>query len=956
MPSPLSSKQRSERAVRLRSHVVSTKRGWHWWSVLAVAAILLATVAVAQALIRLHEEPVAVAAMPRARVSTADAKLPPMPIPVATRMPAAPAPTPALASRVPNSIQTAGAQPGIAASVFRSSDSLAWTYFDRPCKKAGGSELAARLAQAATAVRSISHCTSSRILALVDARPPKQSAPTAAAFSARALAVSLTAHPRLILDSATLVMLRQRATSANPQWNALKARCDSYIGGTVQYPSGNAYPNLPNIGQGYQGSDYVPALLAEGMCYQVLKTTNASAAATYGAKAVDILLKMSTSGSQGQDPCTDSGYGIRFYGVGMGLGYDWVRELLTPDQRTQVYTTANSWISAWEAPNGCADFEYAHPQSNYYAGYFHAKAAISLASYEDNAAAPAQWDDWLSNQFAKRVQPYYQQHLLGGGWPEGYANYAPLGVLNMTLPIREVRTATGADLVHAVAPYSYPVDSADHTMHFTWPSRAYFDDRDTNHSGSGSQPPGTTQVGLFEQLLGALDYWGGARAPILRQYLAEVDTATSGYDRGDEWLRFLALNPAGTVAPVAGLPTSYLAPGLGAVAARSDWGKSATWMSFRAAPYANNPAQGEEYFDQGSLALVRGGTPLLLNATGWMVHDPAGTADEDRVYTDNFGSFSSGNVYSGNRQVYNVFYVRNLRAGALVEQFGQAANTTEDNQARTRVAGFEDGGAYVYVLATGLEDMYRRFAGGAAVAQWSRQVIYLRPGRFVVYDRTTAGSTAYDQYLAWHFPASPVTSTTGAGGNRIDVTLGGQYAGAMTTVLPLNAGLTTTAMYPSSNPAKAWQVQVRAPTTAASQQWLTVFDLSGSLGAVARATPVTVNQGSIVGVQLAASDGNAVVVSSAGAAGTPLSGTISYTIANLSARHLITDLTPSMGYTIKASVSGSQQSVTVTPGGTTMSSAKGVLSFQLTGSGSLKVPPPPVSTLPVTGFPKPYTG
>ncbi|MFK2930589.1 hypothetical protein ISP14_07270 [Dyella agri] len=751
----------------------------------------------------------------------------------------------------------------------------------------------------------------------------------------------------------------QRATSSNPQWTALKAQCDSYIGGTVEYPTGNAYPNLPNIGQGYQGSSYVPALLAEGMCYQVLKTSNASAAANYGAKAVDILLKMSTSGSQGQPPCTDSGYGMRFYGVGMGLGYDWVYELLTPAQRTQVYTTANAWITAWETANGCADFEYAHPQSNYYAGYFHAKAAIALATYEDNPSAPAQWSDWLSNQFAVRVQPYYALHLAGGGWPEGYSNYASLGVLNMTLPLQEVKTATGQDLVHASAPYNYPLDSGEYAMHFTWPSRAYFDDRDTNHSGSGSgsQPPGTTQVGLFQQLVGALGYWGSPHTAILRQYLSEVNAATSGFGATDPWLQFLALDPAGAVSPVSGLPLSYFAPGLGAVAARSDWGTSASWMSFRAAPYANNPAQGEEFFDQGSLALVHGGTPLLLNATGWMVHDPNGTADENLIYTDNFGSFSSSNIYSGNRQEENIFYVRNMSNGTLAEQFGQFASTTESNQASTKVAAFEDGGSYAYVLATGLQDMYRSFAAGKAVANWAREVVYLRPNRFVVYDRTTAGSASYDQYLAWHFPASPTTSTTAASGKRLDVTYSGTYAGAMTAVLPLNTALTTTAMYPTSNPAKAWQVQVRAPATAVSQQWLTVFDLSTSSAAVAAAKPVTVNQGSILGVQLAAADGSSVMVGSTGAAGTPMTGTIAYTVDNLAARHVITELAPSAGYTVAVATTGNQQTITVTPGGSTTSSANGVLSFTVSG-GTVQQPKyaPPVSGLPVSGYPRPYKG
>ena len=791
-------------------------------------------------------------------------------------------------------------------------------------------------------------------------QPPSYMRPVAAVSAVAVLpaaAVQLAAHPRLILDANTLATLRQRAASNTVQWQALKATCDSYIGGTVNYPTGATYPNLPNLGQGYEGSSYLPALLEEALCYQVLLPSNPTAAATYGAKAVDILLKMSTpfttSGNLGENPCTDSGYVMRFYGVGFGLGYDWLYALLTPAQRTQVYTTANAWITAWEASGGCAGFEYAHPQSNYFAGYFHAKAVIALGTYDENPSAPAQWNDWLNNQFGARVQPYYAQHLLGGGWPEGFANYAPLGILNMSLPAREVRTATGQDLVHATAPYSYPLDSANYAMHFTWPSLTYFDDRDTNHSSSTTQPPGTTQVGMFQQILGELIYWNSSEAGVFNQYLAAVNAATSGYGAADPWLVFLEVDPGAATTPLNTLPLSYLASGMSAVAARSDWGTGASWMSFRAGPYVNNPGQGEEYFDQGSLALVHGGTPLLLNAGGWVVHNPNGTGAENDVYNDNYGSFSAGNIFLGNRQLYNVYYVRNMSGGSLTEPFGQAAYTTESNQVRTQVSSYEDGSDYVYVLATHLEDMYRKFAAGPAVASWARQIVYLRPNRFVVYDRTTDGSASYDQYLAWHFPASPVAGSAAPGANRLDVTYNGQYAGAMTTVLPVNATTTTTALYADAAPVKAWQVQVRAPSSNVSQQWLTVFDLSPS-AAVAVASPVTVTQGSIVGVQLAASNGNSVVISSAGAAGTAITGAISYSISDVSAHHIITELTPSTGYTITATASGGVQNVSVSAGGTTMSSAKGVLDFNLNASGVLQIGPPPVSSLPVSGFPKPY--
>lgn len=118
------------------------------------------------------------------------------------------------------------------------------------------------------------------VAAAVSAVPAAVTAPTITA-----------SHPRMILDASTLATLRDRVTANTTEWKALKAVCDSYIGGSVEYPTGNAYPDKPNVGSGYQGEDYLPALLSEAMCYQVLRTTNATQAATYGAKAVDILMK-----------------------------------------------------------------------------------------------------------------------------------------------------------------------------------------------------------------------------------------------------------------------------------------------------------------------------------------------------------------------------------------------------------------------------------------------------------------------------------------------------------------------------------------------------------------------------------------------------------------------------------------------------------------------------------------
>src|SRR6185436_17652648 len=95
-------------------------------------------------------------------------------------------------------------------------------------------------------------------------------------------------------------------------------------------------------------------------------------------------------------------------------------------------------------------------------------------------------------------------------------------------------------------------------------------------------------------------------------------------------------------------PLSYAATGPGHVAMRSGWEKDATWGALSSGPYINAPDSGEEMFNAASLTVVHGDDPILVNGTGW-IPQVAGTAGEDYVYTDTWGTKQ--------RKLYNTFFV-----------------------------------------------------------------------------------------------------------------------------------------------------------------------------------------------------------------------------------------------------------------------------------------------------------
>jgi hypothetical protein len=748
--------------------------------------------------------------------------------------------------------------------------------------------------------------------------PTPAPTPTAEANS------QFAAHPRLMLDTPTLSRMQTSYVNNDASWQGIKAYCDSFLSGNVLYPDGNQYPDLPDIGAGYQGEEYVQFVLACALVYQTMRITNPAAALPYGQKGVTILMAMSQLSPSAHywPPSTDDGYGIRNYGVGYGLAYDWLFDLLTPAQMTQVSTCAATWITYWEeGTNAGGTFEYEHPLTNYFAGYFHAKTVMSLAMYDEASSAVSSWNDLLPNEFANKILPYYTANMKGGGWPEGWGNYGPVAVFHMTMPVWAIDTATKGATNLINEGFTFPLDNSDYLMHFTWPSLYYVDNRDTNHStGDPTRIPCTTNPLGFQAAGLALDRYGDpTRAAVFRSYQNAVNAALGSPTLlSTYWQQFLTAPSHTTTQDYkTALPLAYMTTGMFEVAARSDWTTNASWMSYRAGPYTDNPDQGEQGWDEGSLSLTKGANPLLVNTEGWIIREPGGNADENSLYADLTGNFN-GTAFLGNRQCYNIFYVRNMTNSTTVaERYGQVG-VNRAGGALTGITLYENETSFMYLRSTHLEDQYRTFAEGTAVVKSNRDVLYLRPNRFITFDQTTKGNSAWDDFLAWHYPANPApVSGLPAGQTGYGITYNSVYTGQVTNVLPANNVPTVVPLYPSSSPVKVWQVQVRPPagtaTTNVSKMWLTVHDMA--------ATPAVITDLQGVGcgaIAMSGIDGNQVAVFAAGQ-------TFSYNQPQAAQIHLVVGLTPGSKY----DVSSNGSTVTVAPGSTYTASVGGTISYNL---------------------------
>jgi hypothetical protein len=382
------------------------------------------------------------------------------------------------------------------------------------------------------------------------------------------------------------------------------------------------------------------------------------------------------------------------------------------------------------------------------------------------------------------------------------------------------------------------------------------------------------------------------------------------------------------------LPLSYVASGMNQIALRSSWSTDAIWASFVSGPYTNYPGSGEQFFDQGSLAIVKGNTPFLVNATGALLRNKVRGVDdkefEEQIYEDNFGSRK--------RSLYNIFY-------AGKGQVANSPNVSNNNAPITRLTQIEEHKEYVVFKGSNLEAMYPN----NSVSKWNRQVVYIRPDMFVVFDETKIPNASTDSFLAFHLTNTPVEVVNPSNaGHRFVVKQNNSYVGSVTTLFPISNKTKLVNVFDSN---KVYRLEVRPLTPTTDQTWLTVFDASGSENAVT-AEQLQI-KGSALGALLKTNQKNYSIAFS-GQVGTLTKDTFSYTIPTKATTHIINDL-PVGGYFVQIKNNGATSVVSILPGGTIQTSSNGRLYFSTNGevvrtdSGVDPNPPPPVVTPPPTG-------
>lgn len=424
---------------------------------------------------------------------------------------------------------------------------------------------------------------------------------------------------------------------------------------------------------------------------------------------------------------------------GMALVYDWCRPQMTDDQRTRWKAYGNQavwnlWLAPVDPHTGDLQAQWGghvfpwngwsldNPVNNYYYSFLQATMLLGLATQGENDLA----DTWI-NQFRNvklqnQLFPTFQQDLTGGGSREG-DGYG-VAMKNLWLLYYWWEKSTGERIADKVP---HTLASMAAMLHNIVPTL----DRITP---TGDHTRDSTAA-LFDyhrdylQILMTLfpnERLSGAVKSVLAA--SSVPTMSQHFMMYSDFLFDQTDIPA---QPMDSLATAYYASGTGQFAMRGAWAADAAYANFICGPYTEVHA----HEDQGSFTIYR---------KAWLAYDANidthdGTEQEPPAH--NLVSF----VKNGN---------------PVDEVLGASP---------CNMLAVADNAQFTYASA----DITPIFHN-ASVVKSQREFVFLKPGTFVVFDRTQTAGTGMSTIWNLNLPGVPTitgdTLTFANGPGQIKVT------------------------------------------------------------------------------------------------------------------------------------------------------------------------------------------
>ena len=649
-------------------------------------------------------------------------------------------------------------------------------------------------------------------------------------------------------------------------------------------------------GYGYEGLDWQSMLEVLGIAYQV---TGNAAYASKGIELIDYIASLGVAGMLAPE-AIDSGFPSRSAIYGLAIGYDWLHDRLTADERSAVAQALNLWFDWFKR----AAFENSGPAyGNYFGGHVMGFGLAGFATEADNPRGP-EIVAYIGGLFQTCVAPAFATGGFAGGYPVEVYTYGTNHFQRLLYYMLAVKTATGDDLISRT---DYAQKIARNLLYNLKPNNWQVSD-EGDFAGDYT---GVLQPSLPIVLSSLL---AGTTEGLWMQHLSQSLTAAPlGGQVADSFVQFLFADRARPAADYRlTQPTWFRSPGDEHLYRRSTWQPDAVWTSIAGGTtnWASHQMRGA-----GHIAMQRGNDYLLVNSGQW------------KGSTGDFGTPQA-------------FDLRSWRGNTLfVDDFGGYLFTDVDYAGGQGYWGSnsvlaQDGGADFGYMKTDLTTAYsvgdRKSWDSRSVRFFHRNFLSMGNGVVVVFDRMQFLKANYIKKLYFHL--NPAGGPPAISGDTASIRAGSS-ALFVRTLMPAAPVLAAAADPVSATDSRTSTYRLEVSDSVAG----TTFNALHVLVTTASSTasmPATVRLQSTNGTMVGAmvTDGSAQRIGLFSADGTPQSS-VSYTANYASGQagvHLLADLVPNTQYVIACN------SVSI---GTIPASSQGVLTFQSSEGGLFTVRP-----------------
>lgn len=391
-------------------------------------------------------------------------------------------------------------------------------------------------------------------------------------------------------------------------------------------------------------------------------------------------------------------YFARSHPPELSVVYDWLYDKLTIEERTMIWQKLNEWADFYfYGPEYEGQWAVNKPHNNFFYGRILGGGLTAIATFGDNPRAKEWFDLVRYDKYERLAKTVFINDYKHGGWLYEGSDYSQASYTYLFQYFWALKTATGENLFRDTG---FPIAVIYNMIHNIQPT---LDRLLPTGDWTGNQTQGyLDNWPKFIMLLLAEEFKDSTHG----EYAQWCLNKSKFYDKyGDswKWVPLLWYNPNIPERNIAELPLNYFdGDGTGFIYGRSSWDQNATWFAFQSG--GGKSIVDHQHYDQNSFYIFK---------NRWLAA-PANVA-ADRYIGGSTINYNTIVINDGSKDV------------------GQTSRRTS----LVSIERYEENQDYIYSLGQ---------AAGAysnLLEDYARQIIYLKPDYFVIFDRIKTAQPGY---------------------------------------------------------------------------------------------------------------------------------------------------------------------------------------------------------------------